>query len=170
MVKQAKQPYPIQVRPSPEVREALRAAADAAGRTLNREMERRLEASVRGEFAPTALYPGWPAEDQQRFQALANVVGILCARATLTIGAGASRTYILGAVKAVLSEVFGRLGADAIKGQDEKFFAMLAQQVVGEMRHAGTMKVPAGDRALFAELLAFADFVKAWGVQGKASP
>jgi len=160
MAKKAKQPYPIQVRPSPEVREALRAAADAAGRTLNREMERRLEASIRSD-----LYEAWPTEDAARFQSFADVVGILSARVALTYGYDSETdALILGALQPALLELLKGMGADNQTGENTRFFEMLGRQMLAEIKQAANTANPTGEKA------ALAKFAKAWGIKGKGSP
>jgi hypothetical protein len=156
--------YAISLKPTPEVREKLRAAADAAGRTLTKEMELRLAASVRGDIPSAELYAGWPPEDQMRFRSLGNMVGLLCANVTLTTGTGTPSPYVLGAVRAALSQLFEAVGATAIEGDYEKFYAMVARQMLANALQAASMDAPTGEKA------AFADFASAWGIRGEKLP
>ena len=154
------QPYPVQVRPQPELREKLREAADAAGRTLTKEMEFRLAASVRGDQAALDLYSAWPPEDQARFRSLADVVGILCARIALTYGYdGETDTQILGALEPAIVELIRGLSIKRISDdQVGRFMTMLAKQMVNEIRQSANVPNPSGEKAVFAA------FAKAWGV------
>ena len=155
----ARQPYPIQVRPQPEVREKLRQAADAAGRTLNREMELRLAASVHGDHVASDLYPGWRPEDQLLFRSFGNVLGLLCARLLLTYGTGAKPQDLLKELRVAVAEFFTALGTPSEVSESDKFNAMIARQLLAEIRRSSTLENPSGEKAALAE------FAAAWGLK-----
>jgi len=154
-------PTPLRVRISPAVHAALKKKAKSAGRSLTQEMGLRLAASVCGELGPTALYEGWPTNDERRFRSLANIVGLLCARIALTTGTDTPHSYVLGAMREALSDLFNRLNAAAIDVHQEKFFAMLGRQMWAEINQAANAPNPSGEKAAFAE------FATAWGVKPK---
>jgi len=107
------------------------------------------------------LYAGWPLEDQKRFRALANLVGLLCARVELTIGTGASPAFVLGAVQAAMAGLFESLRVGNASPDEQKFFAMVARPLAAEIRLARNINGPIGDKAIFAE------FAKLWGIDAK---
>ena len=150
--------YSVAIKPAPDVREALRRTAEAAGRTLNKEIELRLAASVRGDQVALDLYSGWPSEDQLRFRSLGNVIGLLCERLTLTYGSGATAQDLLKGLRVAVDELFTSLGVSMEVSPNDAFFAMIARQLIGEIRHSTNIPSALGAKAALAE------FAIAWGV------
>jgi hypothetical protein len=148
------------IRPSPSLREKLRLAAEANGRSINKEAEARLASSF-GEGDP-GPFAGWPAQDQERFRTLASTLGLLNARVTLSYGYDSETDlHSLGAFQVALAEFFDQLKIHAPAGEHKGFFAMQGRQLLAEMLQASNIKNPAGEKALLA------DFAKAWGVSGE---
>jgi hypothetical protein len=158
MVKSRKAPkaaYSVGIRPSPDLLEKLRKAAESSGRSINKEAEARIAAS----FGDTGegLFAGWPVEDQDRFRALANIVGLLAARCALLYG-DVTLPPLLRAIEAAMNEVFIGLGATREPAKNDSMFAMLGRQMVGDMQLAARMKNPTGEDGALAEA------AKAWGI------
>ncbi len=161
MVKKAKtkskQPHPLQVRTSESIRERLQKAADAAGRTLSKEMERRLEASLEVSKPaepglPDALTYGWANPGGAK--ALGDALGLLAGRIE-DFGAGPSETPwqpgIYGLVrvggkelepaekmallKLAIARVLDALGARASLSSEQTAFAdLIARQFINDFQ------------------------------------
>jgi hypothetical protein len=148
-----KQPYALSVRPPDHVRKKLAEAAKAAGRTLTKEMEMRLEASVGGipGTGPDA-FAGWHPADAAGFLAFGDLAGRLFAQVTLAAGTKMERKrrlrYALVALTAAL---------DAEEAQpDENYFAALGHRVGDD---EWIRKASKGQRTGLAVII---DLLKGW--------
>lgn len=123
-----KQPHALSVRPPDHVREKLAEAAKAAGRTLTKEMERRLEDSLEGAgSAAPGAFAGWPAADAANFQALGEIAAQFFARVTLAAGAIQSPQRRLGLLRPALMALLDELGAEKIAASEEVYFDRAAR-------------------------------------------
>jgi hypothetical protein len=137
--RQSKQPYALQVRPSEEVRTKLKEAAQAAGRTLTKEMERRLEASLEEgrTYSARNPYAGWPAAEAHTFEAFGEIAGRLLADVTLAAGTKTPLQDRLGFMRAVLPVLLDELGASAPKAANESYFEGRTRAAITDARMKG---------------------------------
>ena len=131
--KQSDKPYPLQVRLSDTVRKMLADAAKAGDRTMAREIQRRLEASLTGAAIEPATPPpfaGWPAADADDFQALGDIAAQFFARVTLAAGPKQSPQRRLGLLRPALMALLDELGAEDIGADDAAYFDRAARDWV----------------------------------------
>ena len=154
------QPHPLQVRTSDKVREDLTKAANAGGRSLAKEIERRLEASL--------VVPASPADDPTVFgwsnptraRTLADAFGVLVGDILDYSADETDLPATLGIIAFAATEFLAGLGASADVTDEQKAQARLsAQQVLRKINRAGS------DPTAFTrkpEMAAYAALAQAW--------
>jgi hypothetical protein len=133
------QQHPLQVRTSETVREALSEVAKREGRSLAKEIERRLEASVAApkQAVPDALVYGWANPEEAK--ALGDALGMLAGRiednGPVPGDRELDRPDRLAMFKVAIVCVLDQLGASAKLSSEQLTFAELAaRQFINDFR------------------------------------
>jgi len=149
--------YSISIKPPDDVREALRRSADAAGRTLTKEIELRL-ASALGEGEPELdrILFGWTDQPLKRNRALGRCAGALAYRQERL--AGEASPVVLAMLKVAMNAFLERLGADesALTENHRALANATGEQLYNDLLQAressGAVRDLVADSAAFAAI------------------